>query len=288
MSIHFIKMHGLGNDFVILDGRVGDVGLDAQACRRLADRRRGVGCDQVIVMERPSSAKADLFMRIYNADGSEVKACGNAARCVARLFFDETGRTNGVIETRAGLLAISAEGDGTVAVDFGPPRLGWQEIPLTQALDTLSLPLRAGDLSNPCCISMGNPHAVFFVPDVGAVPLEVVGPQLETHALFPERANIEIAQILDRTHIRMRVWERGAGITQACGSGACATLVAAVRRGLCERKATIALDGGDLTITWREDGHVVMVGGTGLAFRGELADDFLGESRRSNGMVTTF
>jgi diaminopimelate epimerase len=265
----FVKMHGLGNDFVIFDGRADAFLPDAAFCRAVADRHRGIGCDQIIVLGNPISREADLFMRIVNADGTTVKACGNGTRCVAALLFKENGKSEGVIETEAGLLKVWRAEGGLYAVDFGPPRLGWKDIPLAEAHDTLKIPLKVGDLKDPCCVNMGNPHAVFFVRDVEHVQLEKWGPQLETHPLFPDRCNIEAAQILAPDRIRMRVWERGTGITQACGTGAAATHVAAVRRGLTERRATIVLDGGELVLEWREtDGHVILAGGAAFVFRG--------------------
>ncbi len=271
MSRDFIKMHGLGNDFVIIDGRADGFLPDKAFCLRVADRHRGVGYDQLIVLAPPQDPTADLYMHMYNADGSIAGACGNATRCVAHLLFKETRRTSGVIQTIAGLLKVWQETETLIAVDFGPPRLLSQEIPLAEAIDTLSVPMAGHDVPPACCVSMGNPHAVFFVPDVLAIPLATIGPKLEHHPLFPERCNIEFAQVLTPKTLRMRVWERGTGITEACGSGACATLVAAVRRGLSERKAEVLLDGGSLTIEWREaDGHVILIGPTALSFQGTL------------------
>ena len=275
MNRSFIKMHGLGNDFVIIDNRKADALLNEPLRRLIADRHRGVGCDQLIVLSAPRHPEANLFMEIFNPDGSEAGACGNATRCVGRLLFEETGQERGVVQTVAGLLPVEMAEDGVISVDFGPPRLDWQQIPLAAATDTLNVPLNLDDIPNPCCVSVGNPHAVFFVPDVAAIKLSVVGPALETNAMFPDRANIEFAQILKRDHIRMRVWERGAGITQACGSAACATLVAAVRRGLSDRHAVITLDGGDLSVTWRKDDHVILSGPAALSFRGTLSKELL-------------
>lgn len=279
MNRSFIKMHGLGNDFVIMDSRKDGYVPDPELCRKIADRHRGVGYDQLIVLLKPKSPEADVYMHIVNPDGSEAGACGNATRCVARLLFEETGRDGAVIQTVAGLLKASKESGGLIAVDMGPARLKWDEIPLARECDTLCVPLdpepqTPNPESRPCCVNMGNPHAVFFVPDAEAVPLSDIGPKLEHHPMFPQRCNIEFAQIVDRGRIRMRVWERGAGITQACGSGSCATLVAAVRRGLGDRRATIVLDGGELVIEWREsDGHVLMAGPTALVFKGALSEE---------------
>ena len=268
-------MHGLGNDFVVLDGRREKVTIDAAVARALADRHTGIGCDQLIVIEAPRLPAAQAFMRIINADGSEAEACGNAARCIARLLAHETGDRRVRLETLAGLLDAELLPDGRVAVDMGPARTLWRDIPLARDMDTLSVALALGSLSAPVCTNIGNPHATFFVADADAVDLAGLGPRLEHDKLFPERANIGVATVLDRARIRLRVWERGAGITLACGSGACAALVAAHRRGLTGRHATVALDGGDLDILWRPDGekgdgHVVMTGPATLAFEGSV------------------
>ena len=269
----FIKMHGLGNDFVVIDARQQPFSPDAAQARRIADRRLGVGCDQLLVMEPPRNGAADIFLRIRNPDGAEAGACGNGTRCVARLLMAESGRNAVTIETLGGLLIAQAAGPEQVAVDMGPARLDWRDIPLAKAQDTLHLDLTEGALSDPVAVNMGNPHAVFFVPDAAAVPLAELGPKLEHHPLFPERANIGVVQVLSRTHLRFRVWERSAGITQACGSGACAAAVAAARRDLAERRVTIRLDGGELTIDWREDGHVIMTGPVTTAFSGLLTPE---------------
>jgi diaminopimelate epimerase len=274
MTIPFLKMHGLGNDFVVIDGRADAFAPSEKFLRAVADRKRGPGCDQIIVLLQPKSPKADIYMAIYNADGSQVGACGNATRCIAGLLFAELGRATCTVETISGLLLAWKDSPDLIAVDFGLPRLEWDQIPLAREADTLHAPVTSGGLFAPCCVNMGNPHAVFFVEDVGAIALDKIGPVLENDPIFPERCNIEIAQILAPDRIRMRVWERGAGITEACGSGACATLVAAVRRGLSARRASVILDGGELVIEWRQDHHVVMIGPAALSYRGELADDF--------------
>lgn len=277
--VPFIKMHGLGNDFVIIDARARPFALDAAQAAAIADRRRGVGCDQIIVLEAPKSAAEDAFMRIRNADGSESGACGNATRCVGALLMGETGNTRAIIATKAGELAALRSPGGAVTIDFGPARLDWREVPLAFAQDTLHVKLAAGPVSDPACCSMGNPHATFFVPDVAAIDLAAIGPGLEFDPIFPERANIGVAQIISRDHIRLRVWERGAGITQACGTGACAALVNAHRRGLTGRKATVELDGGALTIEWREsDNHVLMTGPVAVSFEGTLDPSLLSQS----------
>ena len=271
----FVKMHGLGNDFVVLDARASGLALSPAMVRAVADRHRGVGCDQLIVIEPARGSTSDAWMTIYNPDGSESGACGNATRCVAWLLMGQSGDDKVVIETKAGLLDAEARGAGLVAVDMGRARLDWREIPLAEARDTLHLGIGAGPLADPVGVSMGNPHAVFFVDDVAAIDLAALGPVLEHHALFPERANIEIVQVLGPERLRMRVWERGAGITQACGTGACATLVAAARRGLCTRKAEVVLDGGSLFIEWLADDHVLMTGPVAVAFSGTLDPSLL-------------
>jgi len=274
-AIPFIKMHGLGNDFVVLDARQEPLKLAEKAARAIADRHTGVGCDQLIVIEPARNEAAQIFMRILNADGGEVDACGNATRCIADLVMRELGGDQVTIETGAGLLEARLAGKNRVSVDMGPARLAWNEIPLARECDTLHVPLALGPLSDPVATSMGNPHVTFFVPDVEAIDLAALGPQLEHHAIFPERANIGVAQILSPTRLRLRVWERGAGITPACGTGACAALVAAARRGLTGRKAEIIADGGPLEIEWREDGHVVMTGPVAISFTGTLDDSLL-------------
>jgi diaminopimelate epimerase len=274
--IPFLKMHGLGNDFVVLDCRHRPVAVDAAAARALADRRTGIGCDQVILIEPARHPRAHAFMRIRNPDGSEAEACGNATRCIADRLWQETGDRRLCIETVAGVLEAEALPDGQIAVDMGPVRTGWHEIPLARPMDTDHVELRLGPLAAPVCTNIGNPHATFFVADAEAIDLVALGPKLEHDPLFPERANIGVATVHDRRHIRLRVWERGAGLTRACGSGACAALVAAHRRGLADRRARLVLDGGTLDIAWREDGHVVMSGPVALAFEGSFEESLLG------------
>jgi diaminopimelate epimerase len=266
--IAFRKMHGLGNDFVVLDQRRDPVPIRAAAARALADRHTGIGCDQLLLLEPPRDPRAQVFMRILNPDGSEAEACGNGTRCVAVLLAAETGASDLRIETVAGLLAATIDEARVATVDMGMPRFDWRDIPLARKLDTLHVDLRRGPLSDPVCTNMGNPHATFFVDDAEAIDLAELGPLLEHDALFPERANIGIATVLDRQTIRFRVWERGVGITRACGSGACAALVAAHRRGLTGERARVILDGGDLEIAWPDRGHVLMSGPTALSFEG--------------------
>ncbi len=266
----FVKMHGLGNDFVIVDARQAPYCPTATEARAIADRRRGVGCDQLLIVEPAKHAGADVFMRILNADGGEVEACGNGTRCVASLLIAETGRPV-TVETLGGLLAASPSADGEVTVDMGPVRTGWREIPLAEERDTLHLGLELDGLHDPVAVNIGNPHAVFFVSDCEAVELADLGPRLEHHPLFPERANIGVATVIDRGHIRLRVWERGVGITSACGSGACAAAVAAARRDLAEHRSVVVMDGGPVTIEWQPDGHVSLTGPVATSFHGELA-----------------
>ncbi len=271
MRVPFVKMHGCGNDFVVLDERQAALGLTARRAAAIADRREGVGCDQFIVIERPPpGSAADAFMRNRNPDGAEAGACGNATRCVAGLLHAETGRAALAIATVGGLLQASVGANGRITVDMGAPLLDWRKVPLARAMDTLHLDLAEGMLRDPAALSMGNPHATFFVADAEAVPIRELGPLLEHAALFPERANIGVAQVLSPDRIRLRVWERGAGLTRACGSGACASVVNAARRGLAARHATVLADGGALEITWRADGHVLMAGPTAIAFTGEI------------------
>jgi len=272
MRASFRKMHGCGNDFIVFDERPAPLGLTPRRAAGLADRRTGIGCDQFIVIEPPPPG-ADAFMRIRNPDGGEAGACGNATRCVAWLLATETGRPHQVIRTVAGDLVSDLLPDGRVCVDMGPVRLGWQDVPLAREMDTLHLPLARGAIADPAGASMGNPHATFFVPDMDAVPIEQIGPSLEHDPLFPDRANIGFVQVLARDRIRLRVWERGAGLTLACGSGACAALVNAARRGLTGHRAAVLVDGGELEIEWRPDGHVLMTGPVATAFTGEVELD---------------
>ena len=274
MLAPFIKMHGCGNDFVVMDERVQSLGLSPSRAAAIADRRRGVGCDQFIVLE-PARGGADVFMRIRNPDGSEAGACGNATRCVVDLLASETGRSTYTIETIAGLLPSHALARGRVQVDMGEARMGWADVPLAGPADTLHLALEENGVSDPAACSMGNPHATFFVDDLDAIDVAALGPRLEHAAIFPERANIGFAQILAADRIRLRVWERGAGLTLACGSGACAAAVNAARRGLAGRQVRILADGGALDLEWRADGHVLMTGPVVTSFRGTVDLDTL-------------
>lgn len=270
----FLKMHGLGNDFAIFDARAFPLALDGAGARAIADRRRGIGCDQVIVMEPAKDANA--FMRIFNADGGEVESCGNAARCVAYLLLAEAGLDEVKVDTTGGPLTCRTADGNLVTVDIGAPRLDWREIPMTQAVDTASFALdvpgfKDRALQSAASVSVGNPHCVLFVEDVEKAPVGKLGPAIERHPWFPLRTNVEFVEHSGPRQLRMKVWERGAGITLACGTGACAAAVAANVRGLTERKVTVMLDGGELEIEWREsDDHVLMTGPVGFSFGGEV------------------
>jgi diaminopimelate epimerase len=272
----FLKMHGLGNDFVVFDARDSALGLTPTQIRAVSDRHFGIGCDTVVVI-RPGGAQNDASVLFYNADGTESESCFNASRCVARLLLDERGLARVKLSTKGGLLICSDAGKGLVTVDMGEPRLDWTQVPVASAVDTADFPLNIGGTSIPVsAVSMGNPHCVLFVPDAEKAPLTTLGPKIETLPFFPNRTNVEFAQVLDQGRIRMRVWERGVGVTLACGTGACATAVAAIRRGLTGRKVDLMLDGGVLKIEWREDdGHVLMTGPTATPFRGRVDLDRL-------------
>lgn len=270
----FIKMHGLGNDFVVLDTRRGGTRPSAAQAAAIADRQRGVGCDQVVLIEAPATELADAGLIFLNADGSESAACGNGTRCVAALLMAETGADHVTIETGHGLLDCDAA-DGLVTVDMGLARTGWRDIPLAEERDTLHLGISEGPLDDPVGVGMGNPHMVFFVDDAEAVDLATLGPVLERRRLYPERANVQVVQVLDRNRIRQRTWERGSGITLASGSGACAGAVASARRNLTGRKVEVVMNGGALTIEWLESGHVLMTGPVATSFTGRLDESLL-------------
>lgn len=273
-TVNFIKMNGLGNDFVIFDGRENSLSLSAEQAAFVAARSEGVGCDQVIILE-PSN-NADVFMRILNADGTEVDACGNAARCVGRLVAGELNQAGVTIETNAGILVAQIIGSDQVTVDMGVPSFDWQKIPLEEEFrDTRMIELQIGPidapvLHSPSVVNVGNPHCIFWVDDVEAHDLAIFGPMLENHPIFPERANISLAQVTSKNSLILRVWERGAGLTEACGTAACAAAVCAARKKLTGRNVSISLPGGDLQIHWREaDDHILMTGPVELEYKGE-------------------
>ncbi len=270
----FRKMNGLGNDFVVLDARQQKIPLSPAAVQRIADRRSGIGCDTVVVLE--PSTRAELMMRFYNSDGSESSACGNASRCIAWLINDENGNTQPLLETKAGVLKTTVHKDGSVTVDMGKPKFRWDEIPLSEPFhDTKQIELQLGPidkpiLHSPSVVNVGNPHCIFWVEDVNAHQLDRFGSILEHHPRFPERANISLAQITSPATLKLRVWERGIGLTQACGTGACAATVCAARKGLTDRAVTVTLPGGDLHVDWRADDHMWMTGPAQLDFIGNL------------------
>jgi diaminopimelate epimerase len=270
----FLKMHGLGNDFAVFDARHHSVAIGAAEARAVADRHFGVGCDQVIVIEKPKSS-GTAFLRVFNSDGSDAEGCGNATRCVGYLLMKETGKDDIALETAGGLLRCSAEGEH-VRVDMGVPKFGWRDIPMAQETDTLSFPISVPGsdlyaLTIASAVNVGNPHVVLFVDDAENAPVAELGPKIETHPLFPQRTNVEFVSLTDIGKLRMRVWERGAGITLACGTGACAAFAAAVRRGIVSHKAELVLDGGSLWMEWGGEGTpIYMTGPWSLAYKGEI------------------
>ncbi len=266
-GLAFMKMHGLGNDFVVLDARGGDIALSATLVAAIADRHRGIGFDQLAVI---GAGESDAHLTFYNADGSTSAACGNATRCIARHLMAETGKTALTLSTARGVLQAVDAGDGLTSVNMGQPQLGWAEIPLAEEMETLELPIEGG----PTATGMGNPHCTFFVEDACAVPLDRFGPRYEHHPLYPERTNVQVVSVIGADHLRMRVWERGVGVTLASGSSSCAVAVAAARRGLTGQQVRITLDGGTLDVDWREDG-VWMTGETAHVASGVLTPEFL-------------
>ncbi len=268
-GLSFMKMHGLGNDFVVIDQRGSDVLMTADLARALGDRHRGVGFDQLALIN--TSTEADVELIFYNSDGSTAGACGNATRCIAHHEMDRTGAAAMSLKTERGVLSARQQGELT-SVNMGAPLLDWQDIPLAQEMDTLELPIDG----KPTATGMGNPHCTFFVEDAETVDLESFGAAHELHPLFPERTNVQVVSLLGKDHLRMRVWERGVGVTLASGSSSCAATVAAHRRGLTGRKVAIELDGGPIEIDWREDG-VWMTGATAHVFTGHLTEEFLAQ-----------
>lgn len=274
-NIPFRKMNGLGNDFVVIDGRARPVVVNEAMVRAAADRSTGVGCDQFILMDK--SSFADVRMRIWNAEGGEVEACGNASRCIADIVLGESGAEEVSIETLGGMLKCTRAGDGMISVDMGEPLFHWSQIPLAEEFfDTTRIELQIGPIDDPIlhtpsAVNVGNPHAIFWVEDVEAYDLAKIGPLLENHPVFPKRANISLAHVVDPAHVIIKVWERGVGLTRACGTAACASAVAAARLGLTGRDVTVSLPGGDLQISWREaDDRIIMTGPFAYEFEGTL------------------
>jgi diaminopimelate epimerase len=280
MSFAFRKMNGLGNDFVVLDARAKPIAISEDQARAIADRKTGIGCDQLIVMEK--SSRADVRMRIWNAEGGEVQSCGNASRCIADLLFDENKTDTVTIDTKGGLLIATKAGDKMVTVDQGVPKFGWKDIPLSEPFaDTRHIELQYGPidaplLHSPSVVNVGNPHCIFWVDDLDVLDLGRAGPMLENHPLFPERANITLAKVVARDHVIIKVWERGAGLTKACGTAACAVMAAGHRIKIIDAAARVTLPGGDLLMSVREhDGHVLMTGPAAYEFEGVLPEGML-------------
>jgi diaminopimelate epimerase len=278
--IPFRKMNGLGNDFVVLDARRNPLALTEKQARAIADRKTGIGCDQLIVIE--PSAAADARMRIWNAEGGEVESCGNASRCIADLLFDEKSATTATIETKGGMLVAQKAGDKLVTIDQGAPKFGWKDIPLSEAFaDTRHIELQVGPIDNPhihspSVVNVGNPHCIFWVKNLDVVDLAKVGPMLEHHPLFPARANITLAKVEARDHVRIRVWERGAGLTRACGTAACAVMAAGHRIKIIDANCRVSLPGGDLFMAVNpENGHVIMTGPAAYDGEGMLPPELL-------------
>ncbi|KMW60731.1 Diaminopimelate epimerase [Candidatus Rhodobacter oscarellae] len=267
-DLPFMKMHGLGNDFVVLDARARAIEITPALARAIGDRHRGIGFDQLAVIRPSADALAELVF--YNQDGSTAGACGNATRCIARHLMEETGQATFRLKTERGLLDCADAGQGLTSVNMGRPLLDWRDVPLSRDTDTLHLPIE-GD---PVATGMGNPHCSFFVDDAEAVDLETRGAEIEHHPLYPQRTNVQFASLIAPNHLRMRVWERGVGVTLASGSSSCAVAVAAHRRGIADRKVRLTLDGGDIEIDWRDDG-VWMTGATMHVADGTLTADFL-------------
>ncbi|WP_299016541.1 diaminopimelate epimerase [uncultured Caulobacter sp.] len=280
MSRTFLKMNGLGNDFVVVQTLTQSFEPTPEEIRAIAKRGDGgIGCDQVIAIDPPKAEGASAYVRFWNSDGEETGACGNGTRCVAWLLMQSAGKTEVAFDTVAGRLSGVAAGEKLVTVDMGPPRLEWSQIPLAEEMDTARVELQVGPIDapwvhTPVCVSMGNPHVVFFVDaPVSDEFATKTGSLVEHHPLFPEGVNVGFAYVESRDHIRLKVWERGAGLTAACGTGACAAQVAAVRRGLTDRKAKVEFESGALTIEWREsDGHVIMTGPVSMDFAGKLPE----------------
>jgi diaminopimelate epimerase len=270
----FLKMHGTGNDFVVLDARKHAVNVTSEVAKLLCDRHFGIGCDQLVVLGKSSAA--DATMTLYNADGSEIATCGNATRCVADFLMKERSAIEATIETKAGIRKGWRTADGAVQVNMGAPRLAWREIPLAESRNTMHLGIEEGLLFDPAAVSMGNPHMIFFVRDLAHIKMAEWGAKLEHHPLFPERANVSAVQVMSETELKMLVWERGTGLTLACGSAACAAVVAAAQRGLTGRSATVHLPGGALNIDWQKgdeetQGDVLMSGAVAYVFEGTIA-----------------
>ncbi len=271
--IPFLKMDGLGNDFAVIDERKQSFGLSNKDIVKMANRKTGVGFDQLIVIANPANPKEHAAaMKIYNADGSAAGACGNGTRCIGKVLLEETGLSSLKIEA-PGERVLEVFAGKLITANMGKPNLDWKSIPLAENIDTLELPKIVAGLPRPVAVNVGNPHAVFFVSDLEKVDVEKQGALVEKHHLFPERTNVEFVEVKNPKHLRMKVWERGAGITKACGTGACASLVAAVRKGLAQNSAKVEMDGGELNITWSENGDILMTGAAHQSFAGNFFPD---------------
>jgi diaminopimelate epimerase len=278
--IPFRKMNGLGNDFVVIDARVQRLDLSEAQARAIANRKSGIGCDQIIVMEK--SSLADVKMRIWNAEGGEVESCGNASRCIADIIMQERGADAATIDTKGGFLVGKRMGTLQVSIDMGAPRFDWDKIPLSEKFaDTRYIELQVGPIDaplihSPSVVNVGNPHCIFWVKNLDVVNLAKVGPMIENHPLFPERTNVELAKVVARDHVQVNVWERGAGLTSACGTAACAVMAAGFRLKLLDDKARVTLPGGDLLMAMdRETGHVIMTGPLAYDFDGVIPSGLL-------------
>jgi diaminopimelate epimerase len=279
-AIAFRKMNGLGNDFVVIDARERPVDISVAQARAIADRKSGIGCDQIIVMEK--SSLADVRMRIWNAEGGEVESCGNASRCIADIVMDEKGTTSATIDTKGGFLVGKRAGKLMVTIDNGKPRFDWDQIPLSEKFaDTRHIELQVGPIDaplmhSPSVVNVGNPHCIFWVDDLDVINLGRVGPMLENHPLFPERTNVEMVKVVSRNHVIVNVWERGAGLTQACGTAACAVMAAGHRIKIIDAHCRVTLPGGDLMMSIDEsNGHVIMTGPLAYDYEGVLPDGLL-------------
>jgi diaminopimelate epimerase len=271
MTTNFIKMHGLKNDFVIIDGREKKIHLSKNQIKKIANRKIGLGCDQIIILEKPKNKKTFGFIKIFNSDGSETKACGNASRCVAFLLMKELKTKKTIIQTKAGLLNAFLKKNKEVSVDIGKAYFKWNQIPLKRKMNTNKLNFKINNFVNPFAVNVGNPHVVFFIKDLKKINLKKIGPKIERHALFPERINVNFAEILSNNKISLKVWERGVGITKACGTGASATTVAAIKKKLINgRICYIQMDGGKLKIEYKKNGHIIMTGPVKMIKKGNL------------------
>ena len=265
-------MHGLKNDFVIIDGREKKIHLNKNQIKKIANRKIGLGCDQIIILEKPKNKKTFVFIKIFNSDGSETKACGNASRCVAFLLMKELKTKKIIIQTKAGFLNAFLKKNKEVSVDIGKAYFKWNQIPLKKKMDTKKLNFKTDNFVNPFAVNVGNPHVVFFIKDLKKINLKKVGPKIERHSLFPERINVNFAKILSNNKISLKVWERGVGITKACGTGASATTVAAIKKKLISgRICYIQMDGGKLKIEYKKNGHIVMTGPVKMIKKGNLS-----------------